>query len=153
MKHVLPSILFDAPIPIVNNQIRDKLKYFDFVNMQLYPAVYIDDEEHYHENYWCMNFWGELDCIDREKSVFSKSSQEELLSDPLADDLAVKQYSLSAKVLDEIPEEDRLIFKIGGDDMGYVFIHQKIADIFKKENATGVKLYKVSEYKKGMQFR
>ncbi|REL26925.1 hypothetical protein DXX93_10325 [Thalassotalea euphylliae] len=153
IKHVLPSILFDAPTPIVNNQIRDRLKYFNFVDMQLYPAVYIDDEGHYHENYWCMNFGGRLDCLDREKSIFYKSSQEDLLEDPLADDLSVKQYSLSEQILDEIPEQDRLIFKMGGDDMGYVFIHQKIADIFKAENATGIELFKVADFEDGMQYR
>ena len=153
VKHQLPSILFNAPIPIVNNQIHDRLKFFDFDGMQLYPAIYIDDDGHYHENYWCMNFWEELDCIDRENSVLSERSQRELIEDPTTDDLAVDQYYLSAEVLDQVPEQDRLIFKIGGDDKGYVLVHQKIADIFKEENAMGVKLYKVSEYRKGMQFR
>ena len=126
--------------------------YFDFTDMQLYPAVYIDDEGQYHENYWCMNFWG-IDCLDREKSILSRIGQRKLQENPHADRLPVKKYALSQEVLNKIPEEKRLVFKIGGDNTGYVFIHQKITDIFREENATGIKLYKVSEYKKGMEYR
>nr|WP_236596558.1 hypothetical protein [Pseudoalteromonas sp. GCY] len=53
----IPSVLLDATIPIVSSKIRERLKLFNFVGMQLYPAVYIDDGGNYHEDYWCMNFW------------------------------------------------------------------------------------------------
>ena len=148
----IPSVLIDASTPIVNSRIRDKLKFFDFVGMQLYPSVYIDDNGKYHENYWCMNFWEKLDCWDREKSVTEEFDDEDMLEPDYLDDADIYKYYLDPKVLDKIPEEDRLIFKMSGGSMGYVFIHQKIADIFKAENATGVKLIKVADFEEGMQF-
>ncbi|WJE08515.1 hypothetical protein [Pseudoalteromonas sp. JC3] len=149
---VLPDVSFYATIPILNDSIRNKLKFYNFSNVQLYPTVFIDDNNTYHENLWCMNFWEELDCLDREKSKFSKRAMEKLKLDPLADGLSTYKYSLDSDVLDKIPEEERLIFKMGPDDMGYVFVHQKIADIFFEEKATGVNLVKVSDFEEGMQF-
>ncbi|QUI72316.1 hypothetical protein [Pseudoalteromonas sp. M8] len=149
---LVPDVFLSATIPVVNSKIREKLKFFAFEGMQLYPAVYIDDEGNYHENFWCMNFWEELDCLDRNRSKFSKLTLEKLKLDPDADDLTTYKYSLDSDVLDKIPEEERLIFKMGPDDMGYVFVHQKIADIFFEEKATGVNLVKVSDFEEGMQF-
>ncbi|NSY35494.1 hypothetical protein DS891_18310 [Pseudoalteromonas sp. JC28] len=147
----IPSVLLDATIPIVSSKIRERLKLFNFVGMQLYPAVYIDDGGNYHEDYWCMNFWQELDCWDREKSKTEKATKEELADPYFMSRIDVYKYHLDSEVLDKIPEEERLIFKQAGG-LKYVFVHQKIADIFFEEKATGVNLVKVSDFEEGMQF-
>ncbi|MEQ3531439.1 DUF1629 domain-containing protein [Pseudoalteromonas sp. XMcav11-Q] len=152
VKRAIPSVMLDTTIPIISRNIWEKLKFFDFKGMQFYPAVYIDDDGHYHEQYWCMNFWERLDCLDRKRSKFSKTTLKKLKLNPDADDLTTYKYSLDSDVLDKIPEEERLIFKMEPDDMGYVFVHQKIADIFFEEKATGVNLVKVSDFEEGMQF-
>ncbi len=72
----------------------------------LYPAVYIDDENNWHDNYWFLNFYEELDCWDRKLSVIGEDDDEH--------ESAVYQYYLDAKILDGIPEEKRLLFIMGG---------------------------------------
>ncbi|ATD08781.1 hypothetical protein SIO17_17065 [Pseudoalteromonas piscicida] len=147
----IPSVLLDATIPIVSSKIRERLKLFNFVGMQLYPAVYIDDGDNYHEDFWCMNFWQELDCWDRAKSKIEKFTAEEMLEPDYLKGCDIYKYHLDSEVLDKIPEEERLIFKQAGG-LKYVFVHQKIADIFFEEKATGVNLVKVSDFEEGMQF-
>ncbi|MBR8841713.1 DUF1629 domain-containing protein [Pseudoalteromonas sp. JC3] len=147
----IPSVLLDATIPIVSSKIRERLKLFNFVGMQLYPAVYIDDGDNYHEDFWCMNFWQELDCWDRAKSKIEKFTAEEMLEPDYLKGCDIYKYHLDSEVLDKISEEERLIFKQAGG-LKYVFVHQKIADIFFEEKATGVNLVKVSDFEEGMQF-
>ncbi|NSY35490.1 hypothetical protein DS891_18290 [Pseudoalteromonas sp. JC28] len=147
----IPSVLLDATIPIVSSKIRERLKLFNFVGMQLYPAVYIDDGDNYHEDFWCMNFWQELDCWDRAKSKIEKFTAEEMLEPDYLKGCDIYKYHIDSEVLDKTPEEERLIFKQAGG-LKYVFVHQKIADIFFEEKATGVNLVKVSDFEEGMQF-
>ena len=40
---------------------------------------------------------------------------------------------------------------MGGAFKAYVFIHQQIVDFFNKNNVTGVRLFKVSEFEEGDQ--
>ncbi|REL26926.1 hypothetical protein DXX93_10330 [Thalassotalea euphylliae] len=147
----ITDVLLQGVTPIVNTRVRDRLKFFNFVGMQLYPAVYVDDNGTFHENYWCMNFWEELDCWDREKSKIEKFTAEEMLDPDYMDGCDIYKYHLDSKVLDEIPEEERLIFKQEGG-IKYIFVHQKIADIFNEEQASGVNLVKVADFEEGMQF-
>ncbi|MGA4604297.1 imm11 family protein [Pseudoalteromonas maricaloris] len=151
IKRPIPTVMLNMVTPIISSRIRERLKFFNFVGMQLYPAVYIDDGGNYHEDYWCMNFWQELDCWDREKSKTEKATKEELADPYFMSRIDVYKYHLDSEVLDKTPEEERLIFKQAGG-LKYVFVHQKIADIFFEEKATGVSLVKVSDFEEGMQF-
>jgi len=152
IKHPLTNVLLDGVIPVVDDSIRERLKFFDFKDMQFYPSVYIDDDGSFHENYWCMNFYGELDCWDRHKSKTETFSREEMKEPGYLENADIYKYHLASDVLGNIPEDERLIFKMKGGMMGYIFVHQKIADIFTEENATGMQLIKVSDFEEGMQF-
>ncbi|WP_199611055.1 imm11 family protein [Flocculibacter collagenilyticus] len=145
------DVLMDGVTPIITTKLRDKIKHIDFKVMQLYPSVYIDDKDKWHENYWCMNFWEEVDYWDKEKSKLSKTSRKRLATNPNAVVIDIYKYVLDVEKLDKVPLAERLIFKIDRG-MGYIFIHQSIADILMEENPTGIKLVKVSDFEEGKQF-
>ncbi|WP_199610817.1 imm11 family protein [Flocculibacter collagenilyticus] len=145
------DVLMDGVTPVITTKLRDKIKHIDFKVMQLYPSVYIDDMEKWHENYWCMNFWEEVDYWDKEKSKLSKTSREALELDPDEIIISIYKYVLDVEKLDKVPLAERLIFKMDRG-MGYIFIHQSIADILMAENPTGIKLVKVSDFEEGKQF-
>lgn len=65
---------------------------------------------------------------------------------------SVLRYSLDEKVLSLIPEQERLIFKMGNTSNQPIFVHQKIVDIFQKNNVKGVKFFRVSDYEFGDEF-
>ncbi|WP_163831826.1 hypothetical protein [Spartinivicinus ruber] len=68
-------------------------------------------------------------------------------------DAEVTQYYLDDKVLDEIPEHQRLMFKMGGATKAYIFAHQVVVDFFTSRKISGVRFMKVSTFKEGDQFR
>ena len=105
-----PRILFDGSNPVVDSAIREKLLNYDIPNMFLHPAVYIHDDDKWYEDYWYMTFTKQFDCWDRKKSVYY--SEPMTLGGSLS--YEVSQYSLSEKILDEIPVENRLLFEMGG---------------------------------------
>ncbi len=65
IQHVIPYILLEGSDLIVNDIVRDFFKYLDISGLQIYPAVYIDDDLDWHENFWFLNFFESLDCWDR----------------------------------------------------------------------------------------
>jgi hypothetical protein len=131
---------------IVSNPIHKILSECDLQGMQLYPSVIIEDDDSWDESYWYLNIWQDLDCWDRKMSI-----ARPLKADMEERDTVIKQYFLDSKVLDNIPEEKRLIFRMGEESNGYIFMHQKLVDIFRQNNFTGVRFFKVSEFKSGMQ--
>jgi len=140
------SVHMNMNFLLINNELRDKLKFFDITYFQLYPAVIIDDNEHYHENYWFFNIYNNLDCIDYDKSIIRDYEVGDKYHD-------VNTYYLSDAVLDKIPEEERLIFRPANTDIGFTFVHQKIVNVFNDYGVDTLRFMKVSEWEMGKQFR
>ncbi len=140
---------------LVNDFIRDKLMQYDIDGLQYYPSVNIDDDDNWHENYWLLNFY--------EKSVYWDKKRSKLYpfdDDETADDIReaefnalVKKFCLDEKKLDTIPEERRLIFKMGDVADAYTFFHKKIVDFFEENQCKGIRFFKVSEFEEGDQYR
>ena len=141
------DIMFDASSFIVNDAIREEMIKYDFQGMQLYPAVFIDTDDSWDESYWYLNIWQDLDCWDREKSVYDPIEE-----DWDEDDTMVDQYFLDAAVLDKIPEENRLLFKMGGETHSYIFMHKTLVKFLQQNEHTGIRFFKVSEFTDGDQF-
>ncbi|WP_160112167.1 imm11 family protein [Aquimarina sp. AU58] len=141
----LTDVMFDSSSFIITTKLKDELSEFDTLNLQYYPAVYIGDDGKWHENYWYLNFYGMIDCLDKELSVLDEiEGMDELDEEDRY--LEVLKYSLDIQVLEKIEEDNRLIFQIAGTSIRQVFMHKKIVDIFKNINASGIKFTKVSEY-------
>ncbi len=65
---------------------------------------------------------------------------------------AVRKFCLDEKKLDAIPEERRLIFKMGDVSDPYTFFHKKIVDFLVENNCQGIRFFKVSEFEEGDQY-
>lgn len=70
IQEIIPSILFYPPDIIVNDDIKNILSDEFNSNCQFVPAVYIDNDDNWHEDYWYLNFLTRLDCWDRERSIY-----------------------------------------------------------------------------------
>ena len=147
VKKPISDVLFDGASLLISDSLREKLKFYDISGLQIYPAVYIDDDQHWHEDRWFMNFYQEVDCFDRKLSIIEIDDEDEE-----DDDADVIKYHLDPLILDEIPEEKRLMLKMGGATVDYVFVHQKIVDLFSTCQVNGVRFLKVSEFEEGDQY-
>lgn len=141
LKH-LPDILFDGSNLVVRSHIREKLLNYDIQNLHMHPTVYIHDDGKWHEDYWYMTFTEQFDCWDRQLSTYEPEPLEmggyKLHS--------VYTYSLNEDLLDKTPLEQRLLFKMGGTQDGYIVCHQKLLSLFQGDGKNGAKLTPIHEY-------
>jgi hypothetical protein len=139
IKDVAADTLFDGSNLMVCSRIREELIKFDIPNLHIHPAIYIDDRNKWHENYWYMTFTEMFDCWDRKNSTF----EEEPLEMGGFKLYSVYTYSLNEELLDKTPLEQRLLFKMGNTQDGMIVCHKSIMRMFINE---GTQLTKVSEY-------
>lgn len=144
----LPDILVEGSELIVPPVLKEYLQHTSIVGMQFVHAIYVDDDDHWHENYWAMNFYERIAALDIDNSEINWK-----YSHPEENEYEVVRYSLSSLVLDEIPEETRLVFKIGQANKAYVLVHQKVKDFIDQAGFTGLRLIKVSDFEEGRQFK
>lgn len=143
---VIEGILNDAPFYLVNNLLRDELDRFPTRGMQLYPAIYIDNADHWHENYWFTNFYASMDVLDWDQSEFELIDGEGVAED----DYVFDRIVLDSKKLSEIPEKERMLVHVA--KLGDVIIHQKIVDFVLQHNIGGVNFFKVADFVDGDQY-
>lgn len=129
-------VLFDGATFIVKDDIRLALLALELPTINIHPAVYIDATGQWHEDYWYVAFHDFISCVDRAKSRFMPTDDDD-------DDLTMVKYSLDEKVLEAIPFQQRLLFRIGGTDTGMVVCHRSL---FKYFQDGGVKITMIEDY-------
>jgi hypothetical protein len=138
----LPDVLFNGNNLLVRTAIRDDLIQLDVPGLQMHPSVFIDDRGHWHEDYWFLIFPNRFDCWDREESDYEEEPLE--LGGYLLH--SVYTYRLNSDLLDNTPIEQRLLFKMGGTQDGFIVCHQQLAHVFRKSGNLGATLVPVSTY-------
>ncbi|WP_024610363.1 DUF1629 domain-containing protein [Pseudoalteromonas sp. TB64] len=147
IKTVLPDIFLDFGAMIIPKAFMVFLRQFDIYGLQLFPTIYIDDDEKWHENLWLVNFFEGIDCIDKQKSEIDYDPD---LWDE-GDRLIVDNTIFDDSVLRAIPEEQRLIFKMANVNMPHLYCHQRVVDYIREQNYTGIIFVKASDYFEGME--
>ena len=143
----LPDIFLDFGAMIIPKAFMVFLRQFDIYGLQLFPTIYIDDNDQWHENLWLVNFFEGIDCIDKQKS---KINYDPRVWDE-GDRLIVKKTIFDDSVLRAIPEDQRLIFKMTNVDKPHLYCHKRVVDYIREQNYTGVIFVKASDYKRGME--
>ncbi|MGL0927262.1 hypothetical protein XM79_c11514 [Vibrio vulnificus] len=144
---LLTDLFVDSSGLLINEEVKLKLGNYNIDGMQIYPSIYIDDDNVWHEKYWYLGFYKELDCLDRDSSVI-----ESFDFDDDDDLLEVKKFSLDYRVLDNIAEQNRMIFKIASCSKSYLFFHEKIVDFIVRKRFSGVRFIKVADFSEGDQY-
>jgi len=145
-KHPIYDVMSVAGWFLFSQRIYEKMREFNTRGMQLFPAVFIDDDGHYHENYMLTNFYEKLDCLDLERSNILGKLQSSI------ERYDVENFYLSQSILDDIPEDERLIFKIDKSFDANIFVHQRLKDIIEQSGATGASFIRVDEYTSGDEY-
>ncbi|BCV33761.1 MULTISPECIES: imm11 family protein [Shewanella] len=141
----LTNAQMDSIYPVVSEDVASAVKGYPTEGFQLFPAVIIDDDDHWHEDFYFFNFYRDIDCVDFQKSTVRNYS-------PTKKNNTVLQYKLDASVLDAIPEENRLMIKLAGVTGGALLFHEKIVKALTKFNIEAFQFFKLSDYRKGMEF-
>ena len=145
----ITGILFSSCDFIIKKDVRDALLRFDIAGVQYHPTVYVDTDDYYHEGYWFVNVYRAVPFADLEKSTFDEFVEEEieLGVSPSAEKIVFD----TAKML-AVPEEQRLIFRLGNVSNREIFVHQKIKDLLESFKLEGMRFFRVDEYEEDMMF-
>lgn len=145
------GIAFAAPHFVVTDKLKNCID-FGLYGSQFYPASVYDSKGNVVEGLWALNTFRALDCLDvKQSNVYLPDNEVTDIGgfDVMPD---VDVYHFDKGVLDSIPEDERLIFQIDNTTIAEFFFHQRVVDIFKKNNVKGVNFFKVSEFKSGDEF-
>lgn len=136
IKEKRADVLFDGVTFIVKDHIRMALLALELPTISMHPAVYIDDTETWHEDYWYVAVHQFIACVDRSKSRFMPPRRPDA-------DLSVGKYSLDDKVLDAISLPERLLFRMGATTDGMVVCHRSL---FKHFRDGGVQIKMIEDF-------
>ena len=144
-KAVVTDILFSGFNLIVSDRIRERLLNFDLPNLHIFPAIYIDDENQWHEDRWFLTFTQDFDCWDRNTSEYDRDEDPIRLGGQ--EYYMVFQFAFNEKLLDSTPLEKRLLFRMGGVTNSFITVHQSVlTKIFGDQNLNGAEYVKVSDF-------
>ena len=141
----LTSAQMDSIYPVVSEDVASVVNQYDTHGLQLFPAVIIGDDGKSHEEFYFFNFYRDIDCVDFQNSVVRNYS-------PAKRNNTILQYQLDESVLNAIPEENRLMMKLAGVTGGALLFHEKIVKALTKFNIEAFQFFKLSDYRKGMEF-
>ncbi len=143
--------LYDGPSFVVNTRLKSLID-IGLYKSQFFPAMVSDEAGRRREDFWILNTFGMLDALDDTESNIRPPVEGLSSLDGLTMEKSVLSYSLDEKILSSIPEQERLMFKMANTSTQPIFVHQKIVDIFQKNNVKGVKFFRVSDYEFGDEF-
>lgn len=133
LSNKLPSpVLFAATNLLVRDEIANKLWDLEppIPNLAIQPAIYIDHNDKWYENYWFLTFTSRLDCWDRNNSDYDRDP----LGLPGMYKYEIHTYSLNEKMLQDMPLSERRLFKMDATLDGFVVVHKSLADLFRVDD-------------------
>jgi hypothetical protein len=139
-----PDILFAGADLVVRSTIRDKLLALDLPNIHFQPTVYIDDRDKWHEDFWYLTFPERLDCWDRDASDYEQDVEPIRLGG--FELYQVYAYTLNGPLMDSIPQQKRLLFKMGGTTSADILCHASLLSIFSGTGHSGAQLTPVKQF-------
>ena len=135
----------DSTYPVFTDAIKQSLGNVDNQFCQCYPAVIVDDQGKYHDNYWVFNVFEKMDVLNLEKCQIDDYDPEDTRH-------TIDQYCLDDDKLSAIPEKERLVFMPKFSDYPHIIVHEKVVKAFKKHNVDTLNFVKVSDWVMGKQF-
>jgi hypothetical protein len=139
-----PDILFCGSDLVVRTPIRNRLLALNVPNLDMQSAVYIDDRDQWHEDFWYLTFLARFECWDREKSDYEQEIEPIRLGG--FELYQVYEYSLDEKLLDNTPLNQRLLFQMGGTILADVVCHESVRHLFDGGGKSGAELTLVTDY-------
>ena len=145
IKSVTTDVLFDGTDLVVRDKIRERLLDRDIPRLHVYPAIYIDDGDKWHEDFWFLTFTERWDCWDRATSDYEQEAPPVRLGGVAYHQ--VYSYRFDRALMDSTPLAERLLFKLGGTLDAYVVAHESLlTEVFGAPGINGADYLRVSDY-------
>jgi hypothetical protein len=142
IKEDIADVLFAGSNFVVRDHIRERLLQYPLPGVTIHPAVYIDDENQWHEDFWFVAFESRFDCWDRVRTDYDRDPME-IAGEEF---YSINKYALDEEVLDRTPLENRLLFQMGGTDVDLAFCHKSLAPLFRQNGNSGAAVIALRDY-------
>lgn len=128
------------PDPVFHKRIYDVLEKMNIKGIQLFEAQ-IWEGDITHPDYYIMNVFNVISCLHRDRSKYKEDDG----------DFFIDKLSLDEKVLDKIPENERLICRLR-ENRGIILWHKKIVESIMAINPKGIRFTRVDQWSIGSAF-
>jgi hypothetical protein len=132
-----------SPSCIISRKLLDVLDPLKVEGIQLLPAQVRGKNDEIFSDYWAIHIYHNLKCVDT------------TLSDCVVRNSGlgyVKKLVLDKKVLEKIPLDKRLIFRLG-EDPAYQLFHISIVDAIMAVKPEGIRFTNIEEWNEGSFFQ
>ncbi len=143
------GIILDGVNLIISKNIRESIAAENTIGLQYNDSIYIDNDAKWHENLWYLTFYQKSFYLD---VVHSEALRGDLSTYGHNSSMTINKYSLDSSMLDNIPLAERLLFKIGGTSLGYVFIHESLVVKLSEYEPLDIRFFKVADFEEGDQY-
>lgn len=129
----MPPILFRGNDILVSTEIRRDLVALKVENLSTHPAIYVDDDGDWHEDFWFCTFEKRFECLDLEESVSIGSIRVNRGKPNEKRRYDITEHYFDSKIMDDTPLEKRFLFKLGGTIDAYITCHKSIKHLFENK--------------------
>ncbi|GHU70342.1 hypothetical protein FACS189413_10560 [Bacteroidia bacterium] len=127
---------FSQTESIVSEKIKNVLEPLKIKGIQLIPATVTSNKGEVYEGYYYIHIYHRIEAMDRENSKYEQDD----------DYFSIDRFFLDKKILEKIPLEERLIFKLKESPTEKLY-HKSIVDAIVAVNPTGVQFIKVEKWR------
>lgn len=132
--------------PVISERLKNVLEGLNLRDMQFLPAIIRDNRDDEHEGFFIIHIYNLVRCMDKEKSKWRPSPWNE------GDAIGVDKLVLDNEVLDAIPLEERLVFRLGELDT-HALYHQSVIEKILEIEPKGLTVYRLSGYDSSLPFK
>ncbi len=136
-----PCDFHNIPEQMISDKFRQLLLPLDLPRVDFY---YVDIKvgEKVWNDYFMMHIWNNYPAIHKGRSVIDGTYVD--------DDFFLEELSLDEDLLDSIPLNERLVFRL--TEKPRFLFHESVVDILKSANLTGVSFLRVDGFSSGFMF-
>ena len=133
-----------TPCSVVSQKIHDVLEKLNINGLQMISAIITGKDSELYENYWFLNIYNKLAVLDKEKSKYDWNDFLEVAN-------PIEKLVLSEELLNDIPLEERLIFRLEENTTFEIF-HKSVFDAIMETNPEGILFTSVADWSIGTAF-
>ena len=133
-----------SPYSVISRKIQDVLAGMSIGDVQFIPATITGKKNEIYEDYFYLHICNYLSVMDREHSVYDWDDFIKVAS-------PIEKLVLDWKLLEAIPLEKRLIFRLKEND-GFELFHKSVVDAIMATEPKGVRFTKVEDWHIGTPF-
>lgn len=133
----------ELPKPVFSKKIYDLLEPLKLNQVQLVPAYVLTNNVTY--DYWILYVRNLIECMDKNKSKVHYRTDGKTLS-------MVDKLFLDFDKLEQIPEENRLVFRLAEFRIIHIY-HEKIKKLIESVKPVGLQFFSVEEWDDTSSFK